>query len=518
MYFSRHKDWIKANYEEYVFIRIVFCVGLVLQLFTSLLSPGFWHHDEHFQLLEFAGLKAGLTTADDLPWEYYAQIRPAIQPYVALAMLKIFTFFGSDDTFQIATALRLLSGFLGWFSSFFLTMAIFPWLPSRLLKRILILLSVLTWFVLFTHARFSSESWSGSLFFIALGLLIFCIADDNRRKLSLNMLVVGVLLGLSFAFRYQNGLLLPGLFLWCLFIAKISIRPVAIMGFGVLAGIACGILADYFYYNEWTLAAYNYFVVNITENKAAEFGVSPWYFYLTEFLKWVGWPTGIFILFLLIVAWVRFPKNILVWTIVPFIVIHMLIGHKELRFLFPVIASFPIFIALSLHGAGPISRYSCIKRYQSAAITFCILAFVIYNTYMLFVYCFNPLQSFIRPLHFVHKEYSDDHLYLILTNESAFNLITELPMNFYVRENTRPLLLQTSEEILSYSQHSKKKVLLMLEFRGFELPEKYKLLKPYIKPVYQTIPKAVNINNWANRTTFWKVYEYSPSQKESLRR
>ena len=51
--------------------RRILLAGTLFTLLFALLSRGFYHPDEHFQILEYAHLKLfGAETTDYLPWEY----------------------------------------------------------------------------------------------------------------------------------------------------------------------------------------------------------------------------------------------------------------------------------------------------------------------------------------------------------------------------------------------------------------------------------------------------------------
>ena len=45
-------------------------------------------------------------------------------------------------------------------------------------------------------------------------------------------------------------------------------------------------------------------------------------------------------------------RNVLVWIMVPFVLVHSVIGHKELRFLYPLIYLLPAIGVLAVDGAG----------------------------------------------------------------------------------------------------------------------------------------------------------------------
>ncbi|MFM8269732.1 MAG: hypothetical protein ACKN9V_06035, partial [Pseudomonadota bacterium] len=89
-------------------------LGLTCLLIAAFFSIGFHHFDEHFQILEFAGSRLGLSSSSDLPWEYQAQMRSSFQPSIVLLVHKILAIFQSKDPFLAALILRLLSAVLSW--------------------------------------------------------------------------------------------------------------------------------------------------------------------------------------------------------------------------------------------------------------------------------------------------------------------------------------------------------------------------------------------------------------------
>ena len=69
-------------------IQILFVVYSLLVFF----SEGYYHFDEHFQVIEFAGLKFGINQASDLPWEYHSQLRSGLMPLIVFILAKGFQF------------------------------------------------------------------------------------------------------------------------------------------------------------------------------------------------------------------------------------------------------------------------------------------------------------------------------------------------------------------------------------------------------------------------------------------
>ncbi len=95
--------------------RIYLTAGLVF-LLTAWFSVGFNHFDEHFQIIEFAGLKLGLTEKTNLPWEFDCEMRPALQPFVVFSIYKAAALTGITNPFHISFVVRLLSAMLTFLS------------------------------------------------------------------------------------------------------------------------------------------------------------------------------------------------------------------------------------------------------------------------------------------------------------------------------------------------------------------------------------------------------------------
>lgn len=88
---------------------ILFYLIFVVYLICAIYSDGFYHPDEHYQIIEFAGLKAGWNTGSDLAWEYDYQIRPTVQSRLAFALFKVWNLCSVWDPFVLAMLLRMVS-------------------------------------------------------------------------------------------------------------------------------------------------------------------------------------------------------------------------------------------------------------------------------------------------------------------------------------------------------------------------------------------------------------------------
>jgi GPI mannosyltransferase 3 len=96
---------VTKNLNHKIVLAILFTIGLV----TAWNSSGFYHVDEHFQILEFSGLKMGINKVSDLAWEYNAQIRPALQVFIAYAVFSTSDLLGIGSPFIKTFFLRFIT-------------------------------------------------------------------------------------------------------------------------------------------------------------------------------------------------------------------------------------------------------------------------------------------------------------------------------------------------------------------------------------------------------------------------
>jgi hypothetical protein len=82
---------------------------------------------------------------------------------------------------------------------------------------------------------------------------------------------------------------------------------------------------------------FDYFRINLLENKTADYGTDPFFAYFYLIPANVFAPIALVLLASLLILWIRKPKHVLVWITLPFFVFHCLVGHKEIRFIFPLI-------------------------------------------------------------------------------------------------------------------------------------------------------------------------------------
>lgn len=314
----------------------IIILGALFHLLAVLCSEGFHRPDEHLGLMRFVGYKLGILNATDAlsSWEYPARIRPWLQPAFYVALLKPFTLLGLKDPFILTTILRFISSLLGFASILLLLKKIPELIKDPFNQKITTLLFMSLWFLPFFHARTTAEN---------LGISFFIFAMFSRSSF-----LLGFLSGVSFIFRFQMAFMIAPYFLWLILFKKINLKNFIKLCIGFGIALILMVFVDYWGYGEWTFTPWNYYYQNIIKNVAAGFGVDPWYYYIVRTLNRGIPPLGLLFLLAPLYLWIKHPKHYLTWITLPYFVVHSMIGHKEVRFIFALALFLPLIIGMFL--------------------------------------------------------------------------------------------------------------------------------------------------------------------------
>ncbi len=330
-------------------------MAAAVNVLTAWFNRGYLQPDEHWQILEFAWYKLGHQSASALPWEFAAQARSGFQPWLAAGLVTLMQRAGVFSPFVAAFLLRLASALLGLWVSLRLCAWILPTIRRPEYRRLAFYGSLFLWVAPFLHARFSSESWGASLTFLGLTLLLEADAAAVDRKgegasiparAAALAACAGLAWGFAFFCRVQMAPAIAGAGLWLLVFRRGSGRLLAVAAAAFLVAAVANLAIDHWLYGAWVLTPIHYFDVNVIQGKAAGLGASPWWMTLAPFLLLALPPFDVLALVpLLIGAW-TWRRHVLAWVILPFVVAHAAVAHKELRFMAPML--FPIVPALAV--------------------------------------------------------------------------------------------------------------------------------------------------------------------------
>jgi GPI mannosyltransferase 3 len=474
--------------------RRIILVSALIFIVTAWFSEGFYHWDEHFQITEFAGLKLGLTEKSSLPWEYECQMRPGIQPLIAFAVYKVASFAGINDPFFISFVLRLIAAAVS-FLSIYLMVRLYNTKIDEKLRYAFLLLSFLLWLSVFNSVRFSSESFAGRIFIIGFAFILM-----KQKCRPVDYLMTGIILGLAFLVRYQVAFMIAGFAAWLLFIHKSGIRNIAYLGAGLFIAFLAGVVIDRWFYGEWVLTTWNYFDQNILLGKAAGFGTYPWWYYIEQTFMNALPPFSLVYITAIIVYAIYKPKDEITWTVLPFLVAHFIIGHKEIRFIFPVIGFLPVMIIMSAQIFLEKKGFEFAGR---KVVRVFVKAFWYTNLILLGIVIFKPADDHISIYRKLYYNYTVPTI-LYYTEENPYHRVENI--NFYKRKN---LVIKQVPSINAIDQNNDTTLLFATKEPGLTPVAG---MRPLL--IYSTYPewiKKFDINSWVERTFFWHIYELKRS-------
>ncbi|NVO02260.1 MAG: hypothetical protein HXX09_06110 [Bacteroidetes bacterium] len=478
--------------------KYLFLFSLSIFLITSYFSEGYLHPDEHFQILEFANYKLGNTLSTDLPWEFHEKIRPALQPTIAFVIIKALNIISVKNPFTIAFILRFFTAILAWFVISKTCLLLIKNFQSEIGKKIFLLLSLFLWFIPFINVRFSSENLSAITFLGAIYLILKFFNESSSKKIC-SLGFAGFLLGLAFFFRFQIAFAIFGLALWLLIIQKVNWKQILVLVLAGLLSISFCIYLDYWFYGGFELTPINYFFSNIVENKAANWGITPWWNYFNYFILQAIPPISIILLGFFFWGIFKKPKDIFVWCILPFLVAHFAVGHKEMRFLFPIVFGFIYIISIG------IDQFIIRRKFEKLARIVFIIC-VIINIPLLIVKMITPAQEAIAYYKFLYNTSQEKQVTLLCTEKSVYDLVG-VEVNFYKSGNVNCLVFNNNDEISSFLEENKPESILLLEKK---ISTKNNFDGYSNESIFCLFPKWLinfDFNNWQSRARIWNIKE-----------
>ncbi len=488
--------------------KVALWVSLFLHICCAWFSLGFHHGDEHAQILEFANYKLGFTSEEKLPWEFEAQIRPALQPFLVFFIGKLMLLLGIYNPFTLAFLLRLMTALASWYATVVSTEYVKPFLTKGKQLLYFIVLSNFLWFIPYVHVRFSSEVLSGLFFFFALHQVLCVVERNSYDSQYLKSALIGALLAVSFWCRFQIGFAIVGLAFWLIVFKKNNLKfflPTILTAILFSGG---AVILDHWLYGNWIFTPYKYFKSNIIKNVAAQWGTSPWWDYFLQFLLQAGLPLSLILLTILALSIATNPKSPFVWIFITFLVGHTMVGHKELRFMFPMIFIYPIctFLFMKSERASYWSRLFLIK--WVSVIGKILMAA---NTFLLVALIFFKPATIELPLHkFIYDQTKKRPVKLLALTTTYFE---ELP--FYNASNFEFKRIGSLNELPHY---------LLEDTTVFFLDDHFELPDSIIGQLnisfdlqYRTLPalaQKLNFNGWVERTKVLSLYKPVLTEKK----
>ena len=474
-------------------------LAIVLYMIAAYCSMGQNSPDEYYQILQFAAYKLGKAPSSSLSWEFTQHARPALQVWLAVMVYNFCAMLASANPFVVAMILRLFSAIISLLSALLFIHAFLPSIKHSRARHWFILLSLFSWLILYNSVRFSAENLSAKFFLLAFAMLF--LPKLNRRIIF--QLLIGFSFGLAVVLRLQMILAVGAILLWLTIVNNfihvdntnarvVTWRIYPYLIFAFIAANLVGVVIDHWFYGQWVWSNFQYLYANLVQGKAASFGSEPWYFYaaIAAFV-----PYGLIYLCATFVA-IRYKiYNPVVWVIVIFIAGHMLIAHKELRFLVPILGFMPLLIAYTIDIAidnnkftGKVSRR--IWRYSWY-----------FNCFAVILVAFLPSGTNVLLCKTIYDRYTQQVDFY--TTSTGGNIV-----DFYKRDNLQVHYLKDIKEISTIKCPTGSECLVAFtcgELKQYQTTQKGEI-------IYDNCPNWVdyiNVNDWVSRSGLFRIYSHS---------
>jgi phosphatidylinositol glycan class B len=361
------------------------------------------------------------------------------------------------------------------------------------------------WFLPYAHGRFAAENWGGLLFFGGICLLLDARNAAGGVAAILNSALAGLLWGAAFFCRFQVGLAIAGAGLWLLLVDRAGLRILTALAVSFVLACALNVAIDRWLYGEWVCSPCNYFHTNIVLGRAAGFSTEPWWFYSAQLLGLLVPPFSLALVGLLAVSVWRCRSNILVWSVIPFVIGHNLLGHKEVRFLIPMTYALVPLMALGADGLPPAVRSTVVAWRNRRTVVVAAWVFVTLNSLALMVMTFKPSSETAVLYRRLYEESRRGSM--VLYSSSPLPYTVGAAVNIYRPENLTLRRLDDVRELRAETDANPGRVFVFQQ--SLDPPAWIAANHLGCTPLVRTIPlwaARFNVNNWTSRMYRWSVF------------
>ncbi|OMO53082.1 GPI mannosyltransferase [Corchorus capsularis] len=318
---------------------LALCLGF--RMLNALLIQTYFNPDEHWQALEVA--HRIVFGYGHLTWEWKKGIRSYLHPMLFALFYKVIALLGLDTPWFMMTAPRLLQSLFSSVGDLYLYKLSGVLFGDSVAKWTLF--SQLTnWFIFFCFNRTLSNSLETVLTLV--GLYYWPCMRISSKKVHSDSRKWGLAVAaLACAIRPTSAITWVYVGLLELYLTHQRLRFIfmELVPIGSLVlGIMC--LVDRLMYGSWVLVPINFLRFNFLSSGGDYYGTHKWHWYFTQ-----GFSVMLFSFIPFSLAGIIKSKNwkfagLIVWVLG----VYSILGHKEFRFVLPVLPISLIFSGYSL--------------------------------------------------------------------------------------------------------------------------------------------------------------------------
>ncbi|XP_068659058.1 mannosyltransferase APTG1 isoform X2 [Aristolochia californica] len=308
----------------------IFGICLTFRLVNCFLVQTYFNPDEHWQSLEVA--HRIVFGYGHLTWEWQRGIRSYLHPLIFASLYKIMAFFQLDTPWFMMKAPRLLQSIFSSFGDFYLHKLSCLIFNEHVAKWVLFC-QLMNWFMFFCSPRTLSNVLETVLTVISLYYWPTFRGSSKKvptdsRKLAL------ALAGLACAIRPTSAITWLYVGLLELFEAhdRMMFLFFEVLPIGTLVIMVTG-LVDWIMYGSLVFVPLNFLKFNFLSTGGDYYGTHKWHWYFTE-----GFPVMIFSFLPFSAFGIHKSKQWKLFGLIVWVLgLYSILGHKEFRFVLPVL-------------------------------------------------------------------------------------------------------------------------------------------------------------------------------------
>ena len=330
-----------------------FKIFFLIRIFMACISVGSFVPDETWQSVEVAhNMVFG---QGYLTWEWKEGIRSYLHPCLYAILFYVMKWTTIDSSDLIILLPRILQAVISAIGDTCMV-NVFEKIFWKENKSIFIAVYATNWFVLYASSRTLINTFEMALTNISLKFYV----ERNSLYVSL--------IALSFMARPTTAIFWIPLVLFDILYRESVIKVFTKMIPQAMIAVLSVILLDSWFYGQVTIAAWTFLKMNLLQNISEQYGVQPWHWYISNFMPALFCGFGLYPLFQGVYKGFHYQNGlskILLFCLAFSMTCYSFLGHKEHRFIMPLI---PLMMAYMALGLKKITKY---------LIAFCMLNIVL---------------------------------------------------------------------------------------------------------------------------------------------